>query len=373
MTRLPAAPAVAGLDDLVAAAPGATAAPLFTTGLRVLVTALRTEARLNPAGVTEATGALRAAQRVQARASTWATRPEGRAASSTAGAVDRPIVITGMHRTGTTHLQRLLAALPGVRAPALWELVHPVPEPGEDTGALLDEVRGYVRAYDRAAPVLRGIHPLDAEGPEECHRLLGATFCSGIYELRYRVPTYAAWLETIDMREPYRFHRLLLRALLSRGGAGRVVLKCPLHVRHLDALRATYPDALVVHLHRAPHETIASAAHLVSTIRATRSDQIDRREIGAYWLRHTERMAVRAAEATAGRTVHVRFPDLVERPAEVVARVCERAGLSPHRRSAALFPTVPFRPARSATLADFALSRDEVDRRLAAYRDQFRV
>ena len=362
---------VAVLDDLLAKPPdGQPPAPaLFSTALRTLVTALRTEAALSPGGVAEAHRSLAAGLRVQRLAVAWAARHPDRAG------VERPIVVTGLHRTGTTYLQQLLAAQPGLWAPALWELMHPVPVDGEDRAALVDLVRTYVRDYDRAAPRLRGLHPLEATGPEECHRLLGATFCSGIYGMRYRTPGYDDWLAGADLREAYGFHRLLLQALLSRGdGAGRVVLKCPLHVRHLDALYATYPDALVVQLHRAPHEAIASAANLTATIRATRSDRIDLGEIGAQCLEHAELVAAQALAGQYREVLHVRYRDLVEQPAGVLARICERAGLPGPRPSGRPQPGGPPRPPlQRATLADFRLSRDEIDRRLAGYRAHFRV
>ena len=40
--------------------------------------------------------------------------------------VERPIVITGLFRTGTTYLHNLLAADPDNRAGRMWELAHPV-------------------------------------------------------------------------------------------------------------------------------------------------------------------------------------------------------------------------------------------------------
>ena len=41
--------------------------------------------------------------------------------------VERPIIITGLFRTGTTYLHNLLASHPQSRAPLYWELMHPCP------------------------------------------------------------------------------------------------------------------------------------------------------------------------------------------------------------------------------------------------------
>src|ERR671935_2613253 len=135
---------------------------------------------------------------------------------------DGPLVVAGLFRTGTTLLQNLLAQHPDVRAPQLWELMHPVARDGSaaERARLIRVTQAYVQAYYRAAPAFRSIHYLDAELPEECHRLIGTTFTSEVYPLRYRIPGYVEWLAEQDMRRPYVFHRTLLRCLLCRDPGG---------------------------------------------------------------------------------------------------------------------------------------------------------
>src|ERR671935_79876 len=145
---------------------------------------------------------------------------------------DGPLVVVGLFRTGTTLLQNLLAQHPDVRVAQLWELMHPL---ARDRERAIRATQSYVQAYYRAAPAFRAIHYLDAELPEECHRLTGATFTNDIYPLRYRIPSYVQWLDEEDMRAPYEFHRTLLRCLLWREGGGHVALKCPTHLWHLEA------------------------------------------------------------------------------------------------------------------------------------------
>jgi len=190
--------------------------------------------------------------------------------------------------------------------------------------------QSYVQAYYRAAPAFRAIHYLDAELPEECHRLVGTTFTSDIYPLRYRIPSYVDWLAEQDMRRPYAFHRTLLRCLLRRDPGGHVTLKCPTHLWHLDALAATYPQGRVVRLHREPMAAVASACSLTAVVRSVRSDDVDRAEIGRYW---TERAVTALAGARRDGDVHglpvldLRYDDLVADPLAAVASVCEFAGL----------------------------------------------
>src|ERR1700727_3178129 len=58
--------------------------------------------------------------------------------------VTAPIVITGLPRTGSTHLQALLATRPGARSPREWEMRLPSPPPEAATAATdtrIDEVQ----------------------------------------------------------------------------------------------------------------------------------------------------------------------------------------------------------------------------------------
>src|SRR2546423_10875677 len=142
---------------------------------------------------------------------------------------DGPLAVLGLFRTGTTLLQNLLAQHPDVRAPQLWELMHPVARDGSATerARLIRATQSYVQAYYRAAPGFRAIHYLDAELPEECHRLVGATFTSDIYPLRYRIPSYVDWLARQGMRRPYAYHRRLLRCPLWRRPGRHGTPQCP--------------------------------------------------------------------------------------------------------------------------------------------------
>jgi hypothetical protein len=72
------------------------------------------------------------------------------------------------------------------------------------------------------------------------------------------VPTYAHWLAKQDWTRPYRRHRKNLQLIGLNDADKRWVLKNPSHLFALDALFATYPDALVVQCHR-PAETIMAS------------------------------------------------------------------------------------------------------------------
>src|SRR6185436_20529872 len=75
----------------------------------------------------------------------------------------RPIVIVGLHRTGTTLLQRLLGAIPGFGHVPLHRLGSPVPIPFSRLRATA--ALGAARVI---SPEMWVVHPVSADGPEEC-------------------------------------------------------------------------------------------------------------------------------------------------------------------------------------------------------------
>jgi hypothetical protein len=342
----------------------------FRPALRRLADALRSEARLTASGAAAARRSLIGQLAIRASARELvARRPEIPGLP-----IRGPLFITGLFRTGTTFLQNLMAEHPGVRAPRLWELLAPA---AEDRDSAVRAARDYVSEYYAAAPDFRAIHPLDALAPEECHRLAGGSFLADIYALRYRVPGYAAWLSEQSRLPAYEYHRLLLRCLLRQDTGQHVAMKCPSHLWHLDTLADVYPEARVVRLHRAPAECIPSICSLTSAVRSARSDDVDKNEIGRYWLDH----AGRALDGMTGpaplMTLDIRYADLTADPVRTVRRICEFAGIpwngpAEQRISSFLESQSRHRSEKHHyTAEDFGLDSEELDRRFTRYRKAF--
>lgn len=386
-------------SSLIAEVAGANVMPgdglEFTEALGVLTDALERQARLTPPGRQAVRRGLASALGVQAElAEAIARHPE----ISTVP-LSRPVFITGLLRTGTTLIHNLLAEHPGLCVPALWELMYPV---SNGTGATVDgevlanSAQKYVEEYYRVAPDLPKIHFLDARRPDECHRLTGNAFTTMVYEMRYRVPDYAAWLDEHDHRPAYRFHRAQLQAILwRRSGPGRtaespgsaetpVVLKDPFHLWRLPALTEVYPEARIVHVHRDPAVTVPSTCSLCAAIRVARSGTVDTDEIGRQWLERVQTAleAVPKVRATALADVpvlDVRYADLVADPLGTLGRICDFAGVpltvrAEDRMRRYLIDNPADRHGRHRyAAADFGLDETELRRRFADYRDRYGV
>jgi hypothetical protein len=193
------------------------------------------------------------------------------------GAVDRPIVIVGQPRTGTTILYDLLAQDPGLRAPLTWEVDLPLPPPETatyDTDPRIDEVQATLEMADMLIPGFTSFHPMGARLGQECVRITAGDFRSMIFPTQYRLPTYNHWLlHEAALAPAYRWHRQYLQHLQSRHPADQWLLKSPAHLWHLDALAGEYPDAVVVQTHRDPLVVIASVSALAAHLRRMASDE----------------------------------------------------------------------------------------------------
>jgi hypothetical protein len=309
-----------------------------------------------------------------------------------------PIVVVGMMRSGTTLLQRLLAADPGFVCAYGWEVVEVAPRldhqfTGPDVGDPRIAVSEAREAKSRElAPDLFAIHPMYAREPEEEIVFLADAFLSHVPESGAHLPHYRSWLDEQDFTPAYDYlHRMLQflqwqkrqKGLIGGRQPQRWVLKSPAHLGYLDLLRARFGDVHIVHMHRDPRTTIASGASLNATLHAMHSDTVDRHRVGAEWLQrmgwtNDRAMAIRDgwSDDTA-RVTDIGFDDAVADPIGQVARVYDAVGLplvveaeTAMRRWLAQRPREAARPPYG--LEDYGLLAEQVDQRFTLYNKRFR-
>jgi len=245
-----------------------------------------------------------------------------------------PIVITGLQRTGTTLLHRLLAADPNLRSLGAWEALNPAPLSTRTRGGG-DRRRALARLSERAlaymAPDFFAVHPVEAEAPEEDCLLLDFSFLSPVAEATLRVPTYAAWLSRQTLRPAYRYMATLLELLQWQRPGRRWVLKTPAHLEYLDVLLDVFPGAKIIHTHRDPAQTVPSFCSMIAHGRGVFSDRVDPREIGAQWLARQSHMVHRAMELRQDRAVDqavldVSYRALIADPPGTLRRIYDFTG-----------------------------------------------
>jgi hypothetical protein len=250
--------------------------------------------------------------------------------------IERPIFITGLPRSGTTFLHRLLLEDPDNQAPRVWQTIYPYPpQHGPDTRPT--RVARQLRAFERLAPEFRALHPLEATSPQECSEITAHVFRSLRFDTTYRIPSYRQWLDQTGHLEAYQFHRRFLQHLQPQPFGGRWVVKCPDHLFALDAIRVVYPDARLVFVHRDPVKVLLSVAKLTEVLRRPFTRQLDPRDIGrqesARWLAATQHMMAVGDDFGLPEAIHhVHHAALVADPVGTVAALYRHFGLvsAPH-------------------------------------------
>ncbi len=248
--------------------------------------------------------------------------------------IRQPVFITGLPRSGTTLLHRLMMTDPANRAPAVWETIYPYPDrKGPDRRVA--RVARQLRTFEFLAPEFRALHPLDATSPQECSEITAHLFRSLRFDTTYDIPSYRNWLDAdVERHQPaYRFHRRFLQHLQHQDGTvGQWVLKCPEHLFALRAIRAVYPDARLIFVHRDPVKVLLSVARLTEVLRRPFTRRLDRVAIGrtesARWLAGTQKMLEVGDDAGLPEPIcHVHHLDLISDPVSTVGAVYRHFGM----------------------------------------------
>ncbi|MBH3429064.1 sulfotransferase family protein [Pseudomonas alkylphenolica] len=254
-------------------------------------------------------------------------------------AIDDPLVIVGLPRTGTTMLQRTLAVDPRFYSAAWWETRFPAPLADETLAApdkRIAQAKAEVELMAEVIPQILAIHPLDAMLCDEEFMLMEHSFMCAM-DAYVNVPSYTRWLDQQDQRPVYTQLKKMLQFLQwqkqQRGepAGQRWLLKAPQHLHTLDLLLEVFPRAQVILTHREPAQTIPSMASMAHTLWQMYSDNPDPKAAGAQWntrmargIRHT--LQVREQQAPE-RFLDIHFADTVTQPLQVLEKVYAFANL----------------------------------------------
>lgn len=358
----------------------------FRVPLGALLASLA-EAGLNAVGTLVLRSSLRRSLMQRLRAQYWWSRHPEIAAER----IERPLVVVGMMRSGTTLVQRLLARDPRFYSALGWEISEPAPRPGTDwreSDPRIADARANSEQMRKFAPELYAIHPTDAMEPDEEIVFLADAFLSHIPEASCNVPAYRAWLDEQDFTPAYRYLVRMLQLLQwqkrQRGERHeRWVLKTPAHLGYLDTLFSVFRDAQVIHVHRSPLETIPSGASLNWTLWKMHADDADPVEIGRQWLERMAWATRRGLDARdqlsegEGRFADVHFRSLIPDPIAEIEKLYEALGLplTPGARSAMegwlRADAREGRPAHRYSAQQFGLSEESIRSAFADYIERF--
>lgn len=355
--------------------------PFFREGLDVLLRAWEEEAALHPARAWRSCGSVIDLLATRARlANRLRARPEIAARPVTA-----PVIITGLPRTGTTMLHNVLALIPGFRAFAVWEMRSPVvPDDAgpEWVAKQIAQAATDIRGLNERVPGFERIHKVQAEAPDECNWLFRHSFTTMVFAFMYRVPSYMRWESSAPRHAAYADYRRQLQVLCEKSPAQQLVMKDPCHLWHLDELLDTFPDAVVVQLHRDPAEAVSSLCSLCHALHTMDAGHSDPAATGAYCVEMVDRgiasmMRVRASRPAA-RFLDVPYRRLLRDPLGEIERICDAVGRPLDERGALAVSTWlaqnPHKPGGHRYRSeDFGLQAAALRERYAGYIERFEV
>ena len=283
---------------------------LFREGLNALLQALEALPGLSPLGVVTYENMIRQALVNRLRFLDEAVPRH---------ALDSPVIITGLPRSGTTALHRFLALDTRFHAPPLWELLDPFAQ----TGATVRRLRTAVQIAfkNRLLPDLDRKHYTRADTPEECTLLLANSLASPLFWDLAPLDGYLEWYQATPQRWVYEDYRRQLEVLQARHPNRRLLLKAPAHLGNLTVLAEVVPEASLIQTHRDPTACFFSHCSLRDTLSSFVMVRPDRVKIAGHVRRvfeHDLAANIGFHEEHPDDVIHVACRDLAGSPLEIL-------------------------------------------------------
>ena len=299
--------------------------------------------------------------------------------------ITRPMVLTGLPRSGTSALFNLLGRDPAARPLLNWETRYPDPAEGLAPGEpdpRRDAIERYLAKGREKNPEFTKVHFASADTPEECV-LLHAVACHGVQlGVEPMFEPYASWYRGQSLDGMYRYYADLLRLLDWQRPGERWLLKAPAHMWGIDSLLAVFPDVSIVWSHRDPLLCIASIASMTHLL-AQSLIEADPKRLGPvvmeFYATSLERGLAVRDRCDASRFVDVNHDDIVEDGLAVAERVHGHFQLPfGDEARAAMQAHMQANPKgkhgkHQYDLESFGLDADAVRERFAHYVDRFQV
>ena len=258
--------------------------------------------------------------------------------------IDRPIIIVGLPRSGTTHLENLIASDRRLRHLPVYLGSQAVPSPGEE--AVQDGLDPrWVRADEhwqrmKQNAIMAAMHEHSPDHACGENELQMPDFATYQWEWMAEVPGWRDFYLSEDQTPHYRYGKTILKAIAQQFPSDRRwILKGNQHSEQLPALLAVYPDALIVQTHRDPLAILQSVLTMRGLSVLAHQKQPDIAAHVAYWVERIESMLrayMRDMEVVPeGHRLDLMFQDVMADDVGTAQKVLEFAGLPSTEESVA--------------------------------------
>jgi len=306
-----------------------------------------------------------------------------------AHAIDRPVIVIALPRSGSTHLENLVGADRRLRHLPVYLAAQPAPRPGEAPAAGNADPR-WARADARwqmmsQNEILAALHEHSPDHACGENELQIPDFASYQWEWMAHVPRFRDHYLSHDQTPHYAYGRDALKAIAGQfPDDRRWMMKSNQHSEQLGPLLTTYPDATVVMIHRDPVATLRSLLTMRGLMVKQSQKVPDIDGHVDYWVDRIERMLrayVRDVDLIPeDQRVDVMFADIVRDDVAAASRVLEQSGLPVTAETIddlEAYMTSHQRGQHGRVVydleGDFRLDADELRRRFAFYTDAFDI
>lgn len=261
----------------------------------------------------------------------WAEHPE-----SLDPPITRPINVIALPRSGSTHLENLLAADRRLRHLPVYLAAQPAPRPDEQPGSAGVDPRWTRAAANwerlRQNEILAAMHEHSPDHACGENELQVPDFASYQWEWMANVPGFRDHYLSHDQTPHYQYMRDVLKLIAHQfPGEQRWILKSNQHSEQLSPLLAAYPDATVVMIHRDPVATLQSLLTMRGLALKSSQRRPDLDAHVEYWVDRVERMVRTYLRdrhlVPAGQLIELTFDDIMSDDLGAAARVFAHAGL----------------------------------------------
>lgn len=250
--------------------------------------------------------------------------------------IEKPVIVVGLPRSGTTHLVNLLAADARFRSMPLWESYEPVPNPsepppGDDVDPRWTRCQQAWEAMQAGAPFVAAMHPMEPDHVHEEIELMAPDFSNYNLEWVARAPVWRDYYLDHDQTPHYAYMKSVLQILQWYRPKERWVLKSPQHLEQLGPLLATFPDATIVVTHRDPVAVVQSTITMLAYGARTAYRTVRPEWYRDYWTDRIGRLLDSSLRdrhlLPEGRAVDVLFHEYMDDEMRTLQRVYDSAGI----------------------------------------------
>lgn len=306
----------------------------FREGLQVLLASLNSEAKLNPIGkifaqnmiINLLVGRLHIVNTLKKHPDILKEE------------INKPLVIAGLPRTGTTILMGLLSDDANARFLYSWEAFQLCP-PQDGKDDRLKKAEQQLGMLEVFIPGFKAIHETAAELPQECLALMAFDFVSVQFDLNFNVPSYRQWYLQKDLAPTMAFHKKCLQLLqyFDKQNNAAVtnkhwVLKTPPFVGAMDYILDAYPDAQIIQTHRDPSKVMGSVSSLYYALHSLTTNSLTPFEEGQTQVQTWSTLLEKGIESRkkhsdkSDQFVDVYFEEVLDDPVACVKKIYQHFG-----------------------------------------------